>query len=62
MLLPWALKKQREITKSEMNVCGPDVTAEIDGSLKKKELVQKYNRHIKMEIKKTNNISKTRGW
>ena len=26
-----------------MNVCGPDMPAEMDDDLKKKDLVQKYN-------------------
>ena len=49
MSLSWVLG---EITRSEMNVCGPDVPAEMDGDLKKKDLVLKYDRHIKAEIKK----------
>ena len=46
------IEKQRKITKLEMNVCGPDVPAEMDGGLKKKDLVRKYDRHIEAEMKK----------
>ena len=35
-----------------MNVCGPDVPAEMDGGLKKKDIVRKYNRQNKAEMKK----------
>ena len=46
------IERQLKMTKLEMNVCGPNVPAEMDGSLKKKDLVQKYDRHIKAEMKK----------
>ena len=46
------IEKQRKITKPEMDVCGPDVPAEMDSGLKKKDLVRKYDRHINAEMEK----------
>merc|ERR1712238_208396 len=37
-------------TKSEVNVCGADVPAEMDGGLKKKDIQSKYDKEIKAEM------------
>jgi len=42
--------KPRKITKSEVNVCGADVPAEMDGGLKKKDIQSKYDKEIKAEM------------
>ena len=44
------IDKQHKITKSEMNKCGPDVPAEMDGGLKKKKIQRRYNRGIRVEM------------
>ena len=44
------IQKPRKITKSEQNVCGPDISAEMDGGLKKCYIIRKYEKEIKAEI------------
>ena len=44
------IEKPRKITKAEQNSCGPDITAEMDGGLKIKYILQKYDKEIRAEI------------
>jgi len=44
------VEKPRKITKSEQNVCGPDMLAEMDGGLKKCYIIRKYEKELKAEI------------
>ena len=44
------VEKPRKITKSEQNACGPGISAEIDGGLKKCYLIRKYEKETKAEI------------
>ena len=43
------IQKPRKITKSDQNVCGPDISAETDGGLKKFYIIRKYEKEIKAE-------------
>ena len=44
------IEKPRKLTKSEQNACGPDISAEMDGGLKKCYLINKYEKEIRAEI------------
>ena len=44
------VEKPRKETKSEQSRCGLDIPAEMDGSLKKKDIQKKYDAQIRAEI------------
>ena len=44
------VEKTRKVTKSEQSKCALDVPAEMDGGLKKKHVLKKYDDQIKAEI------------
>ena len=44
------IEKLRKITKAEQSLCGPDIPAEMDGGLKIKYILQKYDKEIRAEI------------